>query len=222
MLYSQIVFGKILPCLLILTFTAFIIHKLVVKDKKQDELLKRAENNSLSSDKTGKLARFRNFFAKFSFIKFIQKLRIQNGDRCDLDGKKLHVRRDNYIELYQIYQFKQMNNESASPKRKNLHYRTTIMLIVVCSLFLLVEFPITILTLLSVSLDESFYSDISVPLVEFMDLAVLGYTSINLVIYTSMSSAFRKALYEMFSDLLAKMFSLCNISTRRFQNYEEY
>lgn len=222
MLYSQIIFGKILPCLLILTFTVFIIHKLVIKDKKQDALLKRGENNCLSSDKASILAHVRNFFAKFSFTKFIQRFRIQYGDRCDLDGKKLYVRRDNYIELYQIYQFKQMNNENASPKRKNLHYRTTVMLIVVCSLFLLVEFPITILTLLSVSMDESFYSDISVPLVEFMDLAVLGYTSINLVIYTSMSSAFRKALCEMFGDLLAKIFLLCNLSARRFQNYEEY
>jgi hypothetical protein len=82
--------------------------------------------------------------------------------------------------------------------------RTTFMLIVVCFLFLLVEFPVMVLSILSIGMDEIFYNDIYIPLVEFIDLSVLIYTSINLMLYVSMSSAFRKTLYRLLKRFICK------------------
>ena len=105
---------------------------------------------------------------------------------------------------------------------KNIHNRTTIMLVMVCFLFLIVELPITLLSLLAMSLDENIYIDIYIPLVEFMDLSVLIYSSINLVLYCSMSSVFRKELVRIFSGVLYRLILVYNLVVRLFQNYDFY
>ena len=105
---------------------------------------------------------------------------------------------------------------------KNVHNRTTIMLVIVCFLFLVVELPITLLSLLAMSLDENIYIDIYIPLVEFMDLSRLIYSSINLVIYCSMSSVFRKELVRIFSGVLYRLILIYNLIIRLFQNYDFY
>ncbi len=86
-------------------------------------------------------------------------------------------------------------NKSLAKKRENL--RATLMLIVVCALFLISEFPQFLLIIYSVN-DNEFYNSIYVPLGDFLDVIVLTNGCVNFLLYCSMSSSFRKMFYSYF------------------------
>ena len=72
------------------------------------------------------------------------------------------------------------------------------MLVAVLLLFLLAEFPSGILTLLSGILDENFFHNVYAPLGEIIDMIALINSSINFVLYCSMSSVFRETFLLLF------------------------
>ena len=74
---------------------------------------------------------------------------------------------------------------------------TTLMLIIVCILFLISEFPQSILIFLSIVLGNDFYNDVYLPLGDLMDIIALINNSINFIIYCSMSKAFRDTFCKM-------------------------
>lgn len=231
MLYGQAIFSKLLPCLLILLFTILTVHKLVIKNRNQNELFRRrdtslfvAEELSYKKFNFGKLCScFDGLFKKESIPS-----RGSTSSRIQLmEMDRRETKASCYSEFYPINKFNKnfqdyVANSSKRKLAKSNHTRSTFMLVIVCSLFLLVEFPITILTLLSISMDDNFNNNIYVPLVELMDLSILIYTSINLVLYCSMSGAFRKALYELLSDILYRFIILFNYLVKKFKNYEDY
>ena len=83
-------------------------------------------------------------------------------------------------------------------KKKNEHFGTTLMLLMVCILFLISELPQSILIFLSIVKDEYFYNDIYLPLGDLLDLIALINSSINFILYCSMSSQFRTTFYAIF------------------------
>jgi hypothetical protein len=92
-----------------------------------------------------------------------------------------------------------------SKKRKNNeNLRTTLMLICVCVLFLLAEFPQCILIFLSIIMNEHFYNDVYLPLGDLMDIIALVNNSINFIIYCSMSRSFRDTFYNLFKNIFCK------------------
>ena len=74
--------------------------------------------------------------------------------------------------------------------RKMENFRATLMLITVCALFLIAEFPQFILNILSV-LNHNFYEEVYIKLGEFLDIIVLINGTINFILYCTMSKSFR-------------------------------
>ena len=227
MLYGQAIFSKLIPCLLILVFTSCIVHKLAIKDRNKTNLFKQSESRKLDESRSKSIfSSFRKLFESESTGSI--KSKSSKEDAHELEMCKQEAKKCANDEFFPFNQSRKSYYECLStlPKQRKLsksnHARSTFMLVMVCFLFLLVELPITILTLLSISMSESFYANVFIPLAEFMDFSILVYTSINFVLYCAMSSMFRKALYELFSDLLYKIIIFFNLILRKFQNYEEY
>jgi hypothetical protein len=64
--------------------------------------------------------------------------------------------------------------------------RTTLMLIIVCILFLITEFPQSILILFSIIRGEDFYKNVYMPLGDLLDMLALINNSINFLLYCTM------------------------------------
>lgn len=82
--------------------------------------------------------------------------------------------------------FKKINLKIDHAERFN----TNFMLLIVCILFLIAEFPHSILLIVSI-LNQNFYNNVYKPLGDLMDILVLINNSINFLLYVSMSKAFR-------------------------------
>ncbi|ESO05935.1 hypothetical protein HELRODRAFT_160033 [Helobdella robusta] len=82
--------------------------------------------------------------------------------------------------------------------RQRRTYRTTRMLIIVVFLFAMIEFPNGLLNLLSGILDDTFVKDIYDKLGDVMDLLTMVNSSINFILYCSMSRQFRKTFVSTF------------------------
>ena len=89
-------------------------------------------------------------------------------------------------------------------RSNNENLRTTLMLVFVCALFLLAEFPQCILIFLSIIMSESFYSDVYLPLGDLMDIIALVNNSINFIIYCFMSKSFRDTFFNLFRNAFGK------------------
>nr|QVK45662.1 G protein-coupled receptor [Proales similis] len=75
--------------------------------------------------------------------------------------------------------------------------RTTLMLVIVCVLFLMTEFPQSILILLSIIIGPEFYSNVYLPMGDLIDMLALINNSINFLLYCTMSRAFRNTFYDL-------------------------
>lgn len=91
--------------------------------------------------------------------------------------------------------------------------RTNRMLIAVLLLFLLTEFPSGILVLLSGIIGDSFFENVYSPLGELMDILALVNSSINFILYCSMSTLFRKTFINIFCKCFIRTSVETNEST---------
>lgn len=83
-------------------------------------------------------------------------------------------------------------------KESSANDRTNRMLIAVLLLFLITEFPSGILVLLSGIIGDSFFEKVYSPLGELMDILALVNSSINFILYCTMSSIFRITFTNIF------------------------
>ncbi len=93
---------------------------------------------------------------------------------------------------------KKLKLQKNSKAKENL--RTTLMLTIVCSLFIITEFPQSIVLFLSI-LSTDFYHNVYMPLGDLMDIFALTNNSINFLLYCTMSRAFRNTFYSIISKL---------------------
>ncbi|XP_015918740.1 G-protein coupled receptor dmsr-1-like [Parasteatoda tepidariorum] len=84
------------------------------------------------------------------------------------------------------------------------HDRTTKMLLTVLLLFLLTEFPSGMLALLSGALGKDFFDNVYMNFGETMDILALVNSSVNFVIYCSMSRQFRDTFAFLFLNRFMK------------------
>ncbi|KAH3787815.1 hypothetical protein DPMN_165944 [Dreissena polymorpha] len=77
------------------------------------------------------------------------------------------------------------------------HYRTTSMLLAVVILFLIVELPHGIMTLLMIFMGE-LHSELYDPLGDILDIVALMNSGVNFVLYCSMSKQFRDTFIATF------------------------
>jgi hypothetical protein len=82
-------------------------------------------------------------------------------------------------------------------KKINERVDTTKMLLIVCILFLITEFPQAILIFVSI-FDSNFYNFVYKPLGDLMDVLVLINNSINFILYCTMSNEFRQVILNFF------------------------
>lgn len=89
------------------------------------------------------------------------------------------------------------------PKRNKAkeNLRTTLMLTIVCVLFLITEFPQSILIFLSIVKGKDFYANVYMPLGDLIDMVALTNNSINFFLYCAMSRAFRNTFYNTMVSL---------------------
>lgn len=84
-------------------------------------------------------------------------------------------------------------------KQEHEHFNTNFMLLIVCFLFLIAEFPHSILIFFSI-FSPNFYNFVYKPLGDLMDILVLINNSINFLLYCSMSKAFRLSVSSYFTS----------------------
>ena len=147
MFYTQAILGKLVPCLLLVTFSFLLIHSLVVINRNNKKL-------NRTSTRSKALAK--------------QK------QRANLTFKSLRA----------------SLKKPAKRNRNRENLRTTLMLVIVCVLFLITELPQCFLLILSY--DPKFYEQVYMPLGDLMDILALFNNSINFLFYCTMSKAFRE------------------------------
>lgn len=206
MVYSQILLNKLIPCLLIFIFTMLLVHRLIAKKRNENKLRKGMSIGKLLMEQSMQNQSSVKQSKRISSLVLKRKrstLAAANGETLKANSETKSFQNDDSKTISEIPSSlgKYSSRRLKSSKDNS---RTTFMLIVVCFLFLLVEFPVMVLSILSIGMDEIFYNDIYIPLVEFIDLSVLIYTSINLMLYVSMSSAFRKTLYRLLKRFICK------------------
>lgn len=143
------------------------------------------------------------------FIKLLEsKSTFQRGireDKClneTIEGTSLHPTLKSLHETVNELDFS--NFKSLSSKRsshcvsKDSRYvRSNLTLVAVCSLFLIAEFPQSILLLFSM-LSSNFYQSVYKPLGDLLDILVLINYSASFSLYCSMSKEFRNSFCTTF------------------------
>jgi hypothetical protein len=223
--YSQSIFCKFMPCLLLVLLNSLLIHKLI-KKKRNQALLMRSnktieilmkqlyatrvscgsiktnvnENEKSVSRLSREFGQSRNSRVSFDPSKFSKNVSFSSARN---DGKKssILVRESVDGDGKKTPSF---NDSQNSDKRKYFNSkmcknkRATSILTLTCILFLIAELPLSILTLLSITMGDSFYNNVYMPLSDIMEMIVLVSNSINFVLLCSMSSAFREAFLSFF------------------------
>jgi hypothetical protein len=119
---------------------------------------------------------------------------------------------------------KKRKSKKSKPKRNRAkeNLRTTMMLIIVCILFLITEFPQSILLFFAIIMDESYYQNVYMPLGDLLDIIALINNSINFLLYCSMSRAFRNTFYKLVMSIwCCKHIQASNISIISCKNHKD-
>lgn len=96
----------------------------------------------------------------------------------------------------------QLGRKNESEKSKE-HTRTNIMLVLVCALFFITEFPQGILALLSIIFEKyDFHANVYAKFGDTMDILALFNNSVNFILYCSMSRVFRKTFKDLFIRMI--------------------
>jgi hypothetical protein len=165
-LFTQAVCGKLIPCVILTTFTSLLIKSLITINSNKKKLL--------------------TIFSK-------------RNKASDNDVDEQFIQTDTTKSRFSPTN----TRESRLSKTNNENLRTTLILVIVCSLFLITELPQSVLILLSLDLtnkDESnFYNSVYMPLGDLVDMIALFNNSINFVLYCTMSRAFRETFYSLFA-----------------------
>ena len=169
--YLQSVLAKLLPCVILVTFTILLINSLV-RINRNKRRLKRLHFKDEMNQKNGIKIKFKVKSEAFRCVSSLVKI--------NLYGKSKE------------------------------HLRTTLMLIIICLLFLIAELPQSILLFVSIIFQEhQVYERVYMPLGDLMDIIVLFNSSINFILYCTMSCAFRSTFYYLLTNTI-RIFKSCH------------
>ena len=90
--------------------------------------------------------------------------------------------------------------KSTQTARQKNNDKTTRLLSVILSLFLLAEFPQGILGMMSAILGQKFFLECYNPVGEMMDIVALTNSAINFILYCIMSSQFRQTMKKLYNS----------------------
>ena len=120
---------------------------------------------------------------------FLNQLRINDDQPLNFELTDFGTKRHRPI--------RNVNKAVNKVKKINERVDTTKMLLIVCILFLITEFPQAILIFVSI-FDSNFYNFVYKPLGDLMDVLVLINNSINFILYCTMSNEFRQVILNFF------------------------
>jgi hypothetical protein len=186
--YLQSVLAKLLPCVSLVSFTMLLINSLVKINRNKRRLKK------------------------------LPKLLDTNLNYQEMQLEATGIRKNKRSQSYNIEtRIDRINERSRVEKirsqNQNIeHLRTTLMLIMICILFIIAELPQSILLFVSIIFHEQkVYEHIYMPLGDLMDIIVLFNSSINFILYCTMSCVFRSTFYNLITNTL-----------RNFQSFFEF
>jgi hypothetical protein len=191
--YSQAIVAKILPCIILVVFISLLINSLALKNKNHNKLdmkhlIRRQTHQMVSLD----LKKNEEIIESNMLI----PLKKFSEENCE-----------NNIETIKIVSTSQTNTvrnhlnsalKSFSNNKMNDNFRTTLMLLSVCILFIITELPQSIFILLSIIMGNNFYDDAYTPLGDLFDIIALVNNSINFLMYCLMSRIFRNTFWNIF------------------------
>ena len=173
--YTQAIFAKFIPCVILVTFTILLIRSLVTIDKHKSKLKQKQQ---------------------------IQIIPLIEQNDCRIEIKKsnsfLNFYGINTPKETPEKKIKHLNKPKSSNKE---HIRTTLMLIIVSIFFLIAELPQSILLVVSIIFKDA-YENVYKPLGDLMDSIVLFFSSISFILYCTCSCAFRSTFYNLIMDFL--------------------
>ena len=190
MFYIQGLLFKLIPCVILIIFTSLLVNLLRLRNKKMKHIFDSFKNKKISiqEKKTTRLK-------VSSLTKIIKETR--ESDEITENGIKLNKNEiENNRCRVEVKEIKYFEDNKASFKHqaKAKDWHITFLLIFMCLFFVVTEFPQSILSFLSIILDDWFYNDVYLPLGDLMDMFALVNSSFTFILYCSMSSEFRKTL----------------------------
>ena len=124
--------------------------------------------------------------------------------------RSIHVSIENNKRLISLRRKKRESEKSKEQRRTN------IMLVLVCFLFFLTEFPQGILAIMSIIFESNdFHSNVYMKLDDIMDMSALINNAINFFVYCRMSHVFRKTFKNIFCATL-------NLKYKKINNMINY
>ena len=191
--YSQAAFAKLLPCVILVTFSILLIDSLVTIHK----------NKRKFKEKCSMLMRH---------VKEIKERRNSEAAQQKLIEIKIATNKETYLTENSTTNINETiliveNKKTHMPrlvlsKTSREHLRTTLMLTIICILFLIAELPQSILLFVSMIFHEqNLYELVYMPLGDLMDAIVLFNSSINFILYCTMSCEFRKTFYDIIKNI---------------------
>ena len=189
--YSQSIFGKFIPCILLVIFTSLLVHELIVKKRAEKKLLETCSRKKSEHI----LMKIKNENQHRSLIQ-IFGIKSNSNENISFDISNTH-------ETATQTNTKPVQRKKTA-KKTNENKRATHMLTLICVLFLIAQLPLSILTLLSITMGDSFYNNVYMPLSDIMEMIVLVSNSINFILLVSMSSAFRDKFFSFFKFIKHK------------------
>ena len=208
--YSQSIFGKFIPCIFLIIFTGLLIHKLVMKKRGLKKLFEfstlngfdvkhlkiqspignysmNKANNSFSLEGSLRLSRLASVFNK-GYSNEFERVETASITTETTSFSKYSTFSTNKLTLLKKRNFKKLNRNN----------RASTILMAICIIFLIAELPLSNLTFLSITMGDAFYEEVYMPLGDIMEMIVLISSSVNFILYCSMSKAFRKAFFSFF------------------------
>ena len=193
MFFSQAIFAKILPCIILVVFISLLIKSLVLKKRNYNKLdMKHSIRTQMQQTSKNNFNKLLNNKEANENNPLIPLKKFSEGNlENDIEMSKI-------VNLNQISKAQNHTLHNFANRISNENFRTTLMLTAVSILFLITELPQSIFILLSIIMGNNFYDDAYMPLGDLFDIIALINNSINFLLYCSMSRAFRNTFCNIF------------------------
>jgi hypothetical protein len=207
MFYFQAIFVKFLPCILLVIFTSLLVRSLLIKNQNKQRLINLSSQSQQikSKNKPKAIADLSGLAASET------KKNQENHGNIQLNYDQiLAVPVDPVVSItYEPIEMSStteggcfFKNIKMKKRIGSSNNKTTLMLIIVCILFLITELPQSVLISLSIKSDSNFYSNVYMPLGDLLDMIALINNSVSFIIYVMMSSAFKETFFKMFKKYI--------------------
>lgn len=232
MFYIQGLVFKFIPCVILSIFTSLLINLLRIRNNKMKNVFV-SSIKSENVSKSVKMQRAYDMMAQSYMVKPEASPRVSTPSKTikeinvleDLNNEE-NITADNQ-NSFGLQRMKNLDNSEgsdfgsnqtssrANTSSSNTNYsikhqargkdwHVTLLLTVVCLFFVATEIPQSVLSILSIILDDWFYNDVYLPLGDLMDMFSLLNNSFMFILNCSMGIEFRQTLVDILKIRIPK------------------